>query len=363
MRILHVCHHFYPCVGGIEKYVEDLCTNLIALGHECEVVCLNTCAKRKDKLPEFVVHRGIKIHRVPFINFRIYKIAPHVLKFVRGKDVVHIHGLGFFSDILTVTRFFHRKPLVLSTLGGVFHTGSHALLKQAYFNFWCKLTMKGVSRIIAVSKSDEKIFSKFSNVTHIPVGISFGKFASLRKKEEENTLLFVGRISKNKRIDNLIRTVSFLKKQVPGIKLLIVGGDWEGIKNELEGMVSRLGLRDNVVFAGRVDEKELLNYYSRSQLFVTASEFESFGITVLEAMASGMPVVLNDISVFREFVKNNENGFIVDYSKPETAANKIASLLGKNLTQVKHRAQETAENYDWKRIANMIEDVYNGDVK
>ncbi len=358
MKILHVTNHVYPCIGGIERYVEELCLDLIERGHECEVVCLDRCSNKREKLPEFEEYKGIRIHRIPFLDLRIYKLAPRILKFTRDCDVIHIHGLGFFSDFLTLTSFFHRKPLLLSTVGGVFHTPAHSSLKHFYFNVWCRLVLRKISAVLAVSKNDEKIFSKVvDRITYVPIGIKFKNFIP-GERGEANTLLYVGRISKNKRIDNLINMIYFLEKRVPEITLRIVGEDWEGIKNGLEKMIEELGLKENVIFVGRVDNERLLEYYSRAKIFLSASEFESFGLTALEAMASGMTVVLNDIPAFREFVKDGENGFILDFSNSEEAAIKVANILDTDLSDIRITARETAKEYDWRTVGEKIMDVY-----
>ena len=139
----------------------------------------------------------------------------------------------------------------------------------------------------------------------------------------------------------------------------MIGEDWEETLTYLKKLTEDLELKENVIFLGKVrDRIKLIDYYSRAQFFLSASQYEGFGITVLEAMASGKIVAVNDISPFKEFVNNNENGFIVDYSRPKVAANKIFSLLNKDLSNVKKRASATVEDYSWGKIIKKIETVY-----
>ncbi|MDI6655306.1 MAG: glycosyltransferase family 4 protein [Candidatus Hydrothermarchaeota archaeon] len=359
MRILQVCNHFYPCIGGVERYVEDLCRNLIKLGHESDVVCLNTCAHTNEKLLKREEYDGIRIFRIPYINFKIYKLAPNVLNFLKNYDIIHVHSLGFFSDFLALTKFMHRKPLILSTHGGIFHTKAFSFLKFVYFNFWCRIILKKFDKIIADSRSDEKLFSVIApNAELIPNGIEVRDF-KIQREAENNTLLYVGRISKNKRIDNLIETIAVLKDKMPDVKLYVIGEDWEGILKDLKNLAKERNVENNVIFIGKIDKREeIAEYYSKAKFFASASEYEGFGISVLEAMAAGCVVIVNDIEAFREFIKDRENGFIVDYSNKK-AADIISELMHRDLTTIGGEARKTAEVYDWKNTVKKIEKLYN----
>ena len=360
MKVLHVYNHFTPCKGGIENQIEGLCRNLIGLGHESNVVCLNTCSNSQEKLQKFSEYNGIKVYRLPYLNLRFYKIAPSVLKLVMGYDVIHVHGLGFFSDFLALTKFFHKKHLVLSTHGGIFHTKSLYSLKKIYFRLWCRYVLKKFDQIIAVSKKDLELFSKISSdIVFIPNALEIKDFKNLKRETEKNSFLFVGRISKNKRIDNLINTFYFLKKKIPDIKLYIVGEDWGGIKNDLDQSIRKKGLEENIIFTGGIkDLEELYSYYSKAEFFVSASEYEGFGISALEAMASSLVVFLNDIPAFRELVEDGVNGVIVDYSNPLVASERISRTISGDINQVRRNVHETVLKYDWGVVITKIEDIY-----
>ncbi len=360
MKILHVTNHFYPCTGGIESYVLDLCKELIKRGHKSDVACLNTCAYSKEKLPSKEIIDGINVCRMPYLNLKYYKIAPSIINFVKEYDVVHIHGIGFFSDFLSITKWLHKKPLILSTHGGIFHTKKIILAKQLYFNTITRLALKGIKKIIATGNVDYGRFSGISkNTVMIEPGIDYKKFSGIKRNTKKNTFLFVGRISKNKRIDNLIQAVGELKKIVPDIIFYVVGEDWDNSLESLQPLLKKFGVEKNAVFTGKVPDSELKEYYAKSQFFISASEYEGFGISVAEAMAAGCIPILNNIAAFRALVDDGENGFVVDFGNAGGSASAIYKAIKRNdLSKIAKNARAAAKKYDWAKIAGKLQDIY-----
>src|SRR5439155_12563194 len=125
----------------------------VAAGHRVRVVTLDRLFKstRKATLPARDAIAGAEIVRIPFIGSSRYPIAPSVIKFVRGADVVHVHGVDFFFDYLAWTKPLHRRRLVASTHGGFFHTQYAARLKQFYFFTMTRLSLRWYDGIAAVS--------------------------------------------------------------------------------------------------------------------------------------------------------------------------------------------------------------------
>jgi alpha-1,3-mannosyltransferase len=358
MRILHVCNHFSPCIGGIEKYVEDLCNYLTEAGHVSDVVCLDKCPYSEKKL---IFHEKIgktNVYRLSFINLvrPYYQAAPSVLQFIKSYDVIHVHGVGFFNDIISTTKPLHKKPIIISTHGGVFHTKKITLIKNLYFNFWCRLTMKSANCVIAHSKNDEKLFTAISKPILIPYGIDFVSFSD-KNNFTDKSFIFVGRFSKNKNVSKLLKVAYYLKNRVPDFRLYMLGDGNERL--DLEKMCKKFKLEKNVFFLGEKTGKSLLEYYKKSTFFLSASKYEGFGISTLEAMASGCIVIVNDIEAFRNFVEKGKNGFLIDYSNPEKASEKIFEIMKRNdLEKISKNARELARTYDWKMLIKRIEKIY-----
>jgi alpha-1,3-mannosyltransferase len=361
MKIVHVFHHFAPCTGGIETVIMQLCRQLQGK-HSCRVVCLNKCPKGKQKLPAKETANGIEVARIPFIDFGFYKFAPGVGIKLNNADVIHVHGLNFFSDFLAITAFLHRKPMVLSTHGGVFHTNKKSIFKKIYFFCWNKLALKAFKKIVCVSKNDFELFSKIvpaEKLALVENGIEFEKFSKCAVEKEKNSFLFVGRLSRNKRVDLLIAAFAELKEKE--FKLHIAGMDFDNLTKELKEMAITKGIEEKVFFHGEVSEQKLLELMGSSKFFVSASEYEGFGITTLEAMVSGCCAIVNNIEAFNYFVTNGENGFIVNFSNSKEASERILNAMNLSKNEKKSivvNALEMAKEFSWEKKALEYEKVY-----
>lgn len=366
MKILHVTNHFAPCVGGIERHVEDLCRNLKARGHEAEVLCLNKCGKSKKELPESEVRNGIKVTRLEFIDLHYYKIAKGTLEAIKkiNPDVIHVHGIGYFSDFLLSKSKVLGKPVVVSTHGGIFHTKNIGFLKKIYFRTITKRNLNKAAKIIAVSGHDRKIFSGIvpqGDIEIIENSVDLGRFSAKGHNPGNNTFVFVGRISINKRIDLLMETFAEAASELGDFKLFIVGEDFDDLLLPLKKIVEEKGISKNVVFTGGLGEQELAELFKKTEFFVSASEYEGFGISAIEAMSCGLIPILNRIDSFREFVTSGKNGFITDFSDKRSAALAIirASKLSiDEKTNISKNAVESSEKYSWKKQIAEFEKVY-----
>lgn len=368
MKVLHVVAHFHPCIGGIETFVLDLCNYLKKGRHEVGVVCYNKCAHSSKKLPESEEFNGIKIYRIPFLNLKFYSLAPRVLRFVKEFDVIHVHNVGFFSDYLIATRFLHKKPIIVSTHGGPFHTKTLLPLKNLYFFGLQRFVLDKANAVIADSYNDLNLFKKISKKAElIEDGVDVSKFLKLKKKKQKNLFLFIGRMSKNKRIDLLVNAMEKVAAKEPSAKLVIIGEDWGHIMNDLKKLVKEKKLEKNVQFTGRISAEELMEFISRAEFFVSASQYEGFGISALECMAAKCIPILSDIESFHNFVKAKENnGFITGFYDADAAAETIlkAMALGEKEKQaIALNAANTTKRFAWAKQIKQYELAYEQAIK
>jgi len=363
MKILHVVRQFYPSVGGIQRFVLDLCHHLINRGHACDVITFNKNLQTDERLSRYEVLNGMRIYRISFWGPARYKVAPSVIRYIHNYDVIHIHAIDFFVDYLLLTKCMHKKPIVVSTHGGFFHTKVLDAFKRAYFHTISRFLLSQADRVIASSQHDYNCFSTIlkDNLIQIENGVDLQRFSGLRKNVETGNLIFIGRLHRNKRIDNLIETVHYVKKDFPQIHLLIIGTDNEGLKEKYELLAKQKEVSQNVKFLGTLSDEEIKNYLSKAQFFISASEYEGFGISAIEAMGSGTIPILNQIEPFERFVCHGKDGFLVNFSHPQIAAETILNALRLDPAQLHWmsvRTKKKVQNYSWFHVIKRFENIY-----
>ena len=361
MKICHIVRQFYPMIGGMENFVYLLGTHQIMAGHEVTVLTLDRNFMTNEKLAHECVHDGIKIIRIPYLGSKKYPLALSALKYVGPFDFVHIHGVDFFIDYFALTKFIHRKKIILHTHGGYFHTRWGYWIKKVFFHTVSRTSIKFCDQVIAISDNDYSIFKKITNrIVLIANGIDTSRY-QLPKKVETGRLISVGRIDVHKRVDNVIKTCIRLQEKGLDTSLRIIGPDWKGMKKDLEKLIPST-MADKISFTGPVDDQTLSEEYSKAHFFMSASEYEGFGLTAIEAMSSGTPTILNDIDSFRAFLKDKDFGKVVKFSDIDSTADSLAKFINmptEEYNKISNKARLYADNYSWKKIEKKISEVYN----
>jgi D-inositol-3-phosphate glycosyltransferase len=187
---------------------------------------------------------------------------------------------------------------------------------------------------------------------------------------DRRIILFVGRIEPLKGIDNLLRAIARIVDRVPelrdGLCVPIIGGEPCRIDEDdemirLQELREELGIRDVVTFLGSKNQDTLQYYYSAAEMVVMPSDYESFGMVALEAMACGTPVIASDVGGLAFLVRDGRTGYRVPAGDVEALAEKIGHLLTDELSRrrIGQRAECWAETYAWANIAERIECVYS----
>ncbi|MBI4010634.1 MAG: glycosyltransferase family 4 protein [Candidatus Aenigmarchaeota archaeon] len=361
MHIVHLTPNFYPAVGGIETYVSELAERQVKKGHEVSILTSDRL-RNGEKLRKFEKIGKLNVHRVPFKLVMRYNFSPEALRLILdlNYDVLHIHSIGYFTDIIPVIKNKKNVKVIVSTHGGIFHTTHMDFLKKIYFKSFTKKALKQADYVIATSKKDERLFSKICNRNKIEVicpGVDWKELSKLPGTKSTNTVLYVGRFSENKRLDKMLHVIAKAKKRIIGVKLLMVGEDW-GEKRKLLLLVKKLKLNENVSFVSGIEDH--YKYYSKANLFLLSSAYEGFGTSVVEAMSTGMPVIVNDIKTMHEIVSDGNDGYIVNFDKYEKVADLVVKILENRSLQKKigASAKSSAKRFDWDLLSNKIENIY-----
>ncbi len=363
MRILHVIRQYKPVIGGMENFVENLAVHLKRKGIESEVLTLNTDFSNGEKFSESELINGIKVRRIPYFGSRRYPIALSAINYLSEFDLIHIHGVDFLLDYLAGLKPLHKKPMILSTHGGFFHTKKFYLYKKLHFHTLTKLSLRNMRWIVADSEPDYVTFKPISpeRIEMIENGINFNLYHTIeQEKGTPNRFIFVGRFSKNKRIDKLLSLIGRLKSDFPDVHLSIVGRDYDNLKGEFMNHIEQYGIGKNVTIHEALSEEDLLREMSRAAYFISASEYEGFGLSSLEAMAAGRVAFLSQIPSFKKMVSDGKNGYLVDFDDMDAVEDKVKQVLRSGVQEnVRLAGIETARQNSWETIVNKFIQMYD----
>jgi alpha-1,3-mannosyltransferase len=363
MRILQLTRQFLPAEGGMESVVEGLSLALQQNGHTVQIATLRLIFASGAVAAAESVEAGLTVHRMRHWGSRRYPVAPGVIKAIRGYDLVHIHAIDFFVDYLSLLRLVHRIPLVISTHGGFFHTQQARTFKEMYFKTVTRRSLGGVGAVVCVSQHDRQMFEKIVPPQRIRVienGANIEGLWNLNKDLEPGLLLGVARLAENKRVHKILEAMASLKDRYPHLRLEWLGPDFSGLRSSLERRVTELGLSGRVCFRGAVIRAELYRLLQRAHLFVSASAYEGFGLSTIEAMSAATVVVVTAVGVHPEVVQDGVTGFLVDQDATRLSAqvDRALSLPEEELAAIGEQARSATRRFSWSRIAPQYEQLY-----
>jgi alpha-1,3-mannosyltransferase len=347
----------------LESAVEGLSHAVQDAGHEVRIVTLKTIFGTGEALPAESVIDGLNVSRIGHWGSRRYPIAPSVLGHIDGSDLLHIHAVDFFVDFLSFGRVLHRRPIVLSTHGGFFHTRWLSWLKSAYFRTVTRQSLKHVAAVVCVSEHDYEIFSAIvprGKLHLVRNGVAVESYSSVKKSITPGLLVGIGRVSENKGIDRLIHAVAEVRKTRSDVQLIWAGPDEEGRIEQLRDLAGQAGVGDSVKFTGRVEVSELERLLSHANLFVSASSYEGYGLSTIEAMSSGTVPLVTRVGIHPQLISNGKTGFLVDSDSGSLASGlRVAlNLEPSALMRMGQQAQELAALCTWRLAVKAYLEIY-----
>ena len=199
-----------------------------------------------------------------------------------------------------------------------------------------------------------------NKVVVIPNGVDLKIFTDKYDRillDGEPSILYVGHFSRLKGVDILIQAIANLTSEFPNIKLHLVG---RGNDRFFALQAKKLGIEKHIIFHSWAQQSMIASYYKSANICVFPSRLEGFGIVILEAMASGIPVVASDIPSFRELISNGINGCLFKTEDAGALSKEIKALYQNPFlrNEILHNAFEKVKNYSWEKIADKYISLY-----
>jgi alpha-1,3-mannosyltransferase len=359
LKILHVVRQFHPNRGGLEDFVANLGREQVLTGCDVRILtCDRTLSHPERRLPAQAIFDGMKIQRVPFYGSTRYPLVPSLLRHLGDADIVHVHAIDSLFDALALTKPFHRRPLVATTHGGFFHTVDHARLKRLWFNGPTRLAARAYGAIVGCSESDAQQFSQIAGerVLTIENGVDLSKFSGSASGKLVRSIVTVGRFSKNKRLDRLIAMTAELRQRNPAWHLHIAGIPSDLGPSDLQDMIDAAGVSSNVTVHVELTDSDLRDLFARASFFVSASEYEGFGIALIEAMSAGFRCFVHPNASFRTLAARHSSVRLADFSDPTN----VADMLEAAYSYPEASKMPDLSDHAWSSVAERYRSVYFG---
>jgi glycosyltransferase involved in cell wall biosynthesis len=401
-RIAFISEHASPLatLGGVDSggqnvYVAELPKQLVKLGYSVDVYT----RKESETINEVI--NWLPGIRVIHIKAGPPKVVPKekllslmdefavsMIAFIRQEEVCYelIHANFFMSALVAskVKKVFHIPYVVtFHALGLVrkIHQKEMDQFPPERIEIERRI-LKNADHIIAECPQDKEDMVHLyhalpENISIVPCGFSAKEFYPVDKKkarrilsfdEDEKIILQLGRMVPRKGVDNVIRALGRIKKDSKSLRLVIVGGEHDTPDPSLCPELARLqklasdeNVQSSVVFTGRKQRGALKFYYAAADLFITTPWYEPFGITPLEAMACGTPVIGSNVGGIKFTVEEGKTGFLVPPHDPKALAERIEDLLvnEKLLTFMRRNSLKRVNKYfTWKSVANSCHELY-----
>lgn len=360
MRIAQITPFYYPRRGGVETVVKEYSERLVKRGHQVHVY--TTDGGLKNPWVEDI--NGVKVHRSIRVPLPILKpLSPAFLlpfKLLPADiNLIHIHANKYFStDVGALVAKLRGLPLVYSPHAGTF---GRTLFGRLHNQTIGRLALSA-DVVVCVSEYERSLIgasrAKVKRFEVLPNGVDTEKyFESPALIRRGPMVLYVGRLAGHKGIDTLIGAAPLVLEKIPEAKFVVAGPGERGSKFKVQSPK----LKGKFIFSGEVSEEEKIKLLKQASVFVLPSRSEAFGITAIEAMAAGCPVVVSDIPALTEIVKDGETGFVFPLDDEKALADRIVILLSnQDLSyQISENGKKIVrEKYDWEKIITRLENIY-----
>jgi phosphatidylinositol alpha-mannosyltransferase len=353
MKILFVSDFYYPHIGGVTEHIYHLANEFEDMGHKVSILTSNMEGNLKpDERRVIRLGKSIVIHMNQSNSRMTGWINLSTLsRVVNEYDIIHIHGVIAPTLPLLVLKVSSKTNIF------TFHPTFESSTLYTIFKSPLKRFFKKIDGKIAVSVTARDSIQRYfpGEYSIIPNGIDTDRFRVCAEKSPFE-ILFVGRIERRKGLQFLIDALPRIKREIPEANLTVAGGGYKGMRLDIPSEV-----KNSIRFLGFVSPSDLPKIFSRASVFVSpAISGESFGIVLLEAMATETPVIASGIPGYRCVVEDGKNGLLVAPENPKEIADKVITLLKSDNLRgaLVEGGLRTVKKYAWSTIAKDIMDFY-----
>ena len=365
MNIGLVSAYDYSFPGGVITHVSCLAHYLQLLGQQVKIIApvrkkgtryFNEEVKAVGRpLPVPYGGTTARIPLSPWLPYQVRRVLDR-----ENFDIIHLHEP--FIPMLCLSALHESQTVNVGTFHACHERSTMYWLGQPVMR---RLGKKLHGKIV-VSQPAQEYISRYLPAEYriIPNGIDVHYFnPEGRGRPEFNdgkiNILFVGRLEERKGVDDLIQACGLVKQDYPDFRLIIVG---PGLKLRYQyELLARMHIPGQAVFTRSVPFDELPQYYRACDIFCApATGDESFGIILLEAMASGKPVVATNIPGYASVLTHGEEGLLVKSRDHRAIADALLTLIhDRNLRQkMAGKGLATAQKYSWENVSGQVLDYY-----
>lgn len=375
MKILIV--RTFPDVLNLNSYnVQEvgLAKAFTLKGHQCDIVLYN--GNRADRrAPYLFEHDGKRyqfiIYWMKGVSFFKNGFMPSVKKIISDYDVIQVHEYDQIMSWELYTK--QKKPTV------IYHGPYYGEYAKGY-NLKCRifdklfLKRRNYENIIAVTKSklatDFLAEKGFQHVITAGVGINTDNFGdcNLDRKQEGNSknLLYVGKIEERRNVYFLIDVFRALYQEDSTFKLTLIGSGDKGYKERFLQFIEPELAQGNIIYREKATQKELGEYYKQADLFVFTSNYEIFGMVLLEAMYFGVPVISSVNGGSTTLIEDGYNGYTMEKFDKKMWTDSIIRIMQNKelLTKLSMHARQTIQfHYTWDALTDKFLAAYELAIK
>ena len=353
MKLALVCPASLPATqfGGIVFLAVDMAREIAEMGHDVTIYTTdldfsNGPNKFNKELPRLEKIKKFKINRTHvWFSFKLFFVNSSMSKQIENDkpDIIHTIGLRSYQSIVAWRTSKKLKiPLVVSDQGGLtthpFFNESGLLLKTLYRiqNFFIKRIITNATAVSVANEYEKEIFrnlNKKSKIEIIRNGVNLETLVSKENFKEKyginsRFILFVGRFSKSKGIENLINALNIIKHEevVSDVRLVIMGVDF-GYEQKMEELIRRFDLSEKIMVIKNPPRDDVISAYGESEFLILPSQWELSPLVPLESFAFKKPVISTKSHGIPFTVQDDKNGILVEPENPSELASAIKKLL------------------------------------